>query len=104
MLLSSIGYLMHRCSDAEPYPPTTPPPPTEPRLARPEPRRRRAENLSDSPVFGPSTRSLRGEEGEGAVEVDLAVGEDLREGGNSVPDFSDAVVRHRSIHNASSMP
>jgi predicted dehydrogenase len=30
--------------------------------------------------------------------------EDLREGGNSVPDFSDAVVRHRSIHNASSMP
>src|SRR5690242_10714366 len=25
---------MHRCSDAEPYPPTTPPPPTEPRLAR----------------------------------------------------------------------
>ena len=30
--------------------------------------------------------------------------EDLREGGNSVPDFSDAVVRHRSIHNASNMP
>ena len=30
--------------------------------------------------------------------------EDLREGGNSVPDFSDAVVRHRSIHDASSMP
>jgi predicted dehydrogenase len=30
--------------------------------------------------------------------------EDLREGGNSVPDFSDAVVRHRSIDNASSMP
>jgi predicted dehydrogenase len=30
--------------------------------------------------------------------------EDLREGGNSVPDFSDAVVRHRSIQNASSMP
>jgi predicted dehydrogenase len=30
--------------------------------------------------------------------------EDLREGGNSVPDFSDAVVRHRNIHNASSMP
>ena len=29
--------------------------------------------------------------------------EDLREGGNSVPDFSSAVVRHRSIHNASSM-
>lgn len=30
--------------------------------------------------------------------------EDLREGGNSVPDFSDAVVRHLSIHNASNMP
>jgi predicted dehydrogenase len=30
--------------------------------------------------------------------------EDLREGRHSVPDFSDAVVRHRSIHNASSMP
>jgi hypothetical protein len=30
--------------------------------------------------------------------------EDLREGGNSVPHFSDAVVRHRSVHNASSMP
>ena len=30
--------------------------------------------------------------------------EDLREGGNGVPDFSDAVVRHRSIHNASNMP
>jgi len=30
--------------------------------------------------------------------------EDLREGGNNVPDFSDAVVRHRTIHNASSMP
>lgn len=30
--------------------------------------------------------------------------EDLREGRNSVPDFSDAVVRHRSIDNGSSMP
>jgi predicted dehydrogenase len=30
--------------------------------------------------------------------------EDLREGDDSVPDFSDALVRHRSIHNASSMP
>jgi predicted dehydrogenase len=30
--------------------------------------------------------------------------EDLREGRNSVPDFSDAVVRHRSIDNATNMP
>ena len=30
--------------------------------------------------------------------------EDLREGRNSVPDFSDAVVRHKSIDNASNMP
>src|ERR1700761_976420 len=70
---------MPPCCDQNPYRPTTPAPPTEPPLARPEPRRRPfaaplcrwAENLPISPVFGPSTGGRRRCDELAAVEAQL---------------------------------